>query len=263
MPAAVGYAVVIRLRLLAETEKACYRAAVGHNKAPSGVYIRQEVFLGRILALPLIDPVLFEVIARLAHDEHYLIHILRHGLAALHRLCKLHAAALFFDLLNKLQVGFIRQLKLCKHIWALVHSALKAFLAPPARNGGVVTAEEHLRHFPALPDLGARILRIFEHSVPVAFAGEALLIGKNARHEAAYGIGNCHRGKLAAGEHEIAQRYLLIDALLDKALVYALIMAAHEHEMVIVVFKPPCRCLIVGLALRRHVDNAAALALCS
>ena len=123
----------------------------------------------------------------------------------------------------------------------------------------MVAAQEHLRHFPALPDLGARILRIFEHSVPVAFAGEA--IGKNARHEAAHGVGNRHRGKLAAGEHEIAQRYLLIDALLDKALVYALIMAAHEHEMVIVVFKSPCRRLIVGLALRRHVDNAAALAL--
>lgn len=79
VPAAVGYAVVVRLGLLAETEKACYLAAVGHNEAPSGVYIRQEVSLGRILALPLIDPVLFEVIARLAHDEHDLAHILRHG----------------------------------------------------------------------------------------------------------------------------------------------------------------------------------------
>ena len=204
---------------------------------------------------------LFEIIARLAHDEHYLIHILRHGLAALYRLCELHAAALFLYLVQKLQVGFTRQLKLFKHIRALVHRALKAFFAPPARNGSMVSAEKHLRHFPALPDLGARILRIFEHSVPVAFAGEALLIGQNARHEAAHGVGNRHRGKLSACQDEIAQRYLLIDALLDKALVYALIMAAHEHEMVIVVFKSPCRCLIVWLALRRHVDNAAALAL--
>lgn len=58
VPAAVGYAVVIRLGLFAETEKACHRAAICHNKASSGIYIRQEVCLGRILALPLIDPVL-------------------------------------------------------------------------------------------------------------------------------------------------------------------------------------------------------------
>ena len=92
----------------------------------------------------------------------------------------------------------------------------------------------------------------------MALAGVALLIGKHSRHKAAHRIGHGHRRDLAAGEDEVAERYLLVDALLDEALVHALIVPADEHEMIIIALEALCRLLRVGLSLRGHIYHAAA-----
>ena len=92
----------------------------------------------------------------------------------------------------------------------------------------------------------------------MALAGVALLIGKHSRHKAAHRIGHGHRRDLAAGEDKVAKRYLLIDALLDEALIHALIMPADEYKMIVIALEALCRLLRVGLALRGHVYHAAA-----
>ena len=84
----------------------------------------------------------------------------------------------------------------------------------------------------------------------MALAGVALLIGKHSRHKAAHRIGHGHRRDLAAGEDEVAKGYLLIDALLDEALVHTLIMPADEYKMIVIALEALCRLLRVGLALR-------------
>ena len=97
----------------------------------------------------------------------------------------------------------------------------------------------------------------------MALAGEALLIRQHARNKAAHGVCHRHCGYLAAGEYKVADGYLLVDTLLYKALVYTLIMTAHEHKVVVLVTQPSCRLLVVGLALRRHIDDTALAILCS
>ena len=84
----------------------------------------------------------------------------------------------------------------------------------------------------------------------MALAGVALLIGKHPRHKAAHRIGHGHRRDLAAGEDKVAKGYLLIDALLDEALIHALIMPADEYKMIVIALEALCRLLRVGLALR-------------
>ncbi len=122
----------------------------------------------------------------------------------------------------------------------------------------MVSAEQHLRHGAALPDLGARVLRIFEQAVPVALTGVALLVREDARHHAADAVRHGHGRDLAAREHEVAEGYLLVYALLDEALVHALVVAAYEDKVVVIPAQALGLLLVEGPALRRHVYDPAA-----
>jgi len=68
----------------------------------------------------------------------------------------------------------------------------------------------------------------------VALVREADLVAQHARHESGYRVADHHRGDLAAREHEIARRELLVRALLQKPLVHALVVAADEDDVLIV-----------------------------
>ena len=63
-----------------------------------------------------------------------------------------------------------------------------------------------------------------------------------------------HTGNLAAGEHEVPQADLKVNAVFYESLVNALVVATHENQRV-----PLCqffgRRLIESLALRRHHDR--------
>ena len=63
----------------------------------------------------------------------------------------------------------------------------------------MIAGEKHLRNGQAVPDFGARVLRVLEQSVPVALVREADLVAQNARDKAAYRVRDHHRRKLAAG----------------------------------------------------------------
>ena len=95
-----------------------------------------------------------------------------------------------------------------------------------------MAGEQHVRHPPPVPLVGAGILRVFEQPVPVRLLREALLVRKDARHHAAHGVRERHRGDLPAGDDEIAHADLLVHAFVDKALVDALVVAADENEVV-------------------------------
>src|SRR5205807_1802200 len=69
------------------------------------------------------------------------------------------------------------------------------------------------------------------------------------------------RGELAPGQDEVADRELLVDVTFDDALVDALVVPAHDHQMR-ELREPPRRRLVEEGALRAHENDATALAFC-
>ena len=97
----------------------------------------------------------------------------------------------------------------------------------------------------------------------MAFVLKALRIGKDTGHHAAHRVRHRHGGDLPAGEHKVAQRDLLVAALLNEALVDALVVAADQHQMVVVPQQPSRLVLVERPALGGHIDHPAAAALSS
>ena len=90
----------------------------------------------------------------------------------------------------------------------------------------MVAGEQYVRHAAAVPFIGAGILRILQKPSPVGLLGEAFLLGQHARDHAADGVRHGHGGNFAARDDEVAHRELFVHALVDKALVDALVVAA-------------------------------------
>ena len=132
------------------------------------------------------------------------------------------------------RLGFRGQAEPGKQIGAAAHRAQDRLLAPPAGYLLVVAGAEDLRHGAAVPDRGAAVLGIFQKAVPVALLRKAFRIGQDPGQEPAHRVAHCHGSDLAAGEHEVAQGELFVHALVDKALVDALVVAADQDEVLIV-----------------------------
>ena len=92
----------------------------------------------------------------------------------------------------------------------------------------------------------------------MALVDVALLVRQHPGHQTADGVRHRHGGDLAPGQHEVAQGDFLVHTLLNKALVHALVVAADQHQVVVVLLQPPCGRLGVGLALGGEVDDPAA-----
>ena len=90
----------------------------------------------------------------------------------------------------------------------------------------MVAGEQYVRHAAAMPLVGTGILRILQEPCPVGLFGEAFLLGQHAGHHAADGVRHGHGGDLAARDDEVTHRELFVHALVDKALVDALVVAA-------------------------------------
>ena len=67
----------------------------------------------------------------------------------------------------------------------------------------------------------------------MGFLLKALRVRQNAGDHAAHRVRHRHSGDFAAGEDEVAQRELLIHALIQKALVHPLVVAADQNQMVV------------------------------
>ena len=108
-----------------------------------------------------------------------------------------------------------------------------------------------------MPLIGTGILRIFQKPCPVRFLGEAFLFRQHARHHAADGVRHGHGGDLAARDDEVSHREFFVHALVDEALVDALVVAADENQMVIALFQLARHRLREGAPAGREIDGMA------
>ena len=137
------------------------------------------------------------------------------------------------------------------------HGALVALLLPPGSHLAVVPGEQDLRHCPVVPHGGAGVLGVLQQAVPVGLLLEALLVRQDAGHHAAHGVAHCHGGDLPAGEDEVAHGDLLVHALVQKPLVHALVVAAHQDQVVVALFQLPGHRLGEGPAAGGHENGPA------
>ena len=91
----------------------------------------------------------------------------------------------------------------------------------------------------------------------MALLGEADLLGENPRAQPAHRICDDQRSQLAAGEHIVAQRNLLVHYLVQHPLVYPFIMPTEDKNMLIL---PQLQRLLLaeGLPFGRHIDDVRA-----
>ena len=256
-PAPVRERVISRLGREGEREHGGDRTLIREHMARAGRDVGAEGVLVRVRALPLVDAVAAQVIARLLHDGEDGREVVLRRRAADGRLYKLRAAAVAPDLIE--QALLVRRRgRLLKEIGPLCERALQTLARAPGFNFRVVAAAQHLRHGAALPRLGAGVLRVLEPAGPMALAGVALGVRQDARHHAADAVRDDHGAELAAREHKVADGQLLVHARLDEALIHALIVAADEHELVIVGLELAGLRLRERRPLRGEVNDAAA-----
>ena len=257
-PAPVRERVVGRLRREGEREHGGNRALIREHVARAGRDVGAERLLVRVHALPLVDAVAAQIVARLLRDGEDGGQVVLRRCTADGRLCQLRAAAVAPDLIE--QALLVRRRRcFLKEVRPLEQGPLQTLARAPRGDLGVVAAAQHLRHRAALPRLGAGILRVLEPAGPMALAGVALGVRQDPRHHAADAVRDDHGAELAAGEHKVADGELLVHARLDEALIHAFIVAADEHELVIVGLELAGLRLRERRPLRGEVDNAAAL----
>jgi hypothetical protein len=89
----------------------------------------------------------------------------------------------------------------------------------------------------------------------MALTCKALLVGQDAGHQAADGVRHGHGRNLPSRQHEIAQRQFLVHARLQKTLVHTLVVAADQHQVVVIPHEALGRLLCKGFSLRREIDH--------
>src|SRR6202012_1642685 len=104
------------------------------------------------------------------------------------------------------------------------------FGAPPGRDALVIAAEQHVGNGTALPFARTGIVRIFEQALFEAFFVPRGLFAHDAGQKPNAGFDHDHRGNLAAGKDEIADRYLVEAARFGDALVDPFETAADDDE---------------------------------
>src|SRR5947209_622729 len=138
---------------------------------------------------------------------------------------------------------------------------LLSLCPPPSRDLAVIAGQQYVRDRLVLPELGPRVLGVFQQPLREAFLRARSLFAHDARQEPDAGVDQRHRGDFAPREHEIAERDLLQAPAFDQALVHTLEPAAHDdHARAATEFRNPR--LRQRLATRRHQETRPALAGC-
>src|SRR5439155_9115271 len=94
----------------------------------------------------------------------------------------------------------------------------------------MISRQQHRRDATALMLHRPGVVRTLQETLGVRLVSERCRLD-DARDEASHRIDHDHRCQLAAGQHEVADRKLLVDVAFDDALVDALVMPADDHEM--------------------------------
>ena len=167
---------------------------------------------------------------------------------------------------GKFLLGLLEDLSLClggelcliepgEEVRAAGHGTLVALLLPPGGHVGVVAGEKDLGDFAAVPLLRTGVLGMLQQAVPMGLLHEALLVRQDAGDHAADGVTDGHGRDLAAGEDKVAQGDLLVHALVQKALVHALIMPADQDDVVPLLLQLPGYALVEGAAAGGHKNG--------
>src|SRR5262245_50224932 len=98
----------------------------------------------------------------------------------------------------------------------------------PGRDPGMIPGGQHVRNRTALPELGARELRVFEQPPGKAFFLSRRLLAHHAGQQPDAGIDESHGRDLSAREHVVADRHLLEIAAFDQPLIDALETTAQD-----------------------------------
>ena len=166
------------------------------------------------------------------------------------------------DFCQQLLVLLGGQVQLGVQVGAAVPGAEDGLLAPPTLHLFVVAAGEHLGYLHAVPLGGAGVLGVFQHAVPVALVLKTGVMGENPGDEAAHSVCHRHGGDLTAGEDKIPQGDLLVHIRVNEPLINALVVAAHQNQVIVLPGQTAGVLLGEGLAAGGEVDGVgAALAL--
>ena len=122
----------------------------------------------------------------------------------------------------------------------------------------MVSAQQHLRHGKAFPYLRAGVLGVFQKAVPMALPDIAHGVRQHSRHQPADRVRNRHGRQLPAGEDKVPEGNLLVHAGVQEALIHALVMAADQHQVVVIPLQAAGRFLVEGGALGREIDHPPA-----
>ncbi len=129
-----------------------------------------------------------------------------------------------------------------------------ALLAAPRFDLLVVAAQQNGGHRTSFPHFGAGVLGVFQQTVPVAFFLVALLLCQHAGLQAQHTVCHHKARQFAAGQDIITNGDLFIRKGINHALVDALVVPAHQCQ-VIIFRQPPGVFLGVSLPARRQKDD--------
>src|SRR5688500_4339489 len=105
-------------------------------------------------------------------------------------------------------------------------------LQPPLRDGGVVAAEEHVRHAHAPEFAGPRVLRVLDQPVRERLVGRPVFGPEGPGQQTHDGVDHDHRRQLAAAEHVIADAHFARPKALDDPLVEPFVMPRDEQQSI-------------------------------
>ena len=115
---------------------------------------------------------------------------------------------------------------------AVAGAPMPFFMPPPRRHLGVIAGQKHLRHVQPTPTRRTGVTRPLQQAVRMRIllvrSGIAQHIGKQPHHDR---VGHHQRGRLAAAQHVVADRQLLVHHRLAHPLVDALVAPACEHQV--------------------------------
>jgi hypothetical protein len=106
---------------------------------------------------------------------------------------------------------------------------IEPLLVPPAGDLRVVAGKQHVGHVLPAPDFRPRVVRPVEQAADEGLVGRRFFL-QRAGQLAHEGVDQRHRRDFAAGQHEVADRNVFVDARIEKALVDAFVAAADEDQ---------------------------------
>src|SRR5581483_5081155 len=109
--------------------------------------------------------------------------------------------------------------------------AAERLAAPPAGDPAVVPRQEDLGDRQPPEVGGPGVLGVVEPPGRERLVGRPGRIAEDAGQQADHRVHDDQRGQLAAGQHVVPDRELLVDEVPPHALVHALVVAAQEHEV--------------------------------